>query len=79
MGLSAVGLCAMSNNALTCYDERDGAGVRVVFCMQEDDQGRTWVGTGEGLYRYEPSTTVGNANGRFVQVTKQNVLAMGLK
>jgi len=31
----------------------------------EDDEGRMWVGTGAGLYRYEA--------GRFLNITKQDL------
>lgn len=66
VGLSAVGLCRYSGATLTRYNADSGEGIRVVFCMLEDDQGRLWIGTGAGLYRYEAE--------RFVNVTKADLM-----
>lgn len=65
IGERANGLCSYDTRDLRCFDTTDGEGIRVVFCMLEDDQGRTWVGTGAGLYRYE--------GGRFVNITKRDL------
>lgn len=68
LGMNRVGLCSYEGEAKpTCYTERDGAGLRVPFCMLEDAQGRLWLGTGEGLYRYE--------GGRFEAITKARLLS----
>lgn len=66
VGLSAVGLCSRSGAGLKCYNADDGEGIRVVFCMLDDDAGRLWMGTGAGLYRYEGE--------RFVNVTKEDLM-----
>lgn len=73
VGTNATGLCSYEGAAadhaaggkLTCYSEKDGAGLRVPFCMLEDTQGRLWLGTGEGLYRYE--------DGHFMNITKDRL------
>lgn len=75
IGRTATGLCRCDEAAhgevegakLVCYDENDGAGLRVPFCMLEDAQGRLWLGTGEGLYRFE--------GGRFEAITKARLLS----
>lgn len=65
IGVSATGLCSYAGTDLSCFDAHHGEGIRVVFCMLEDDAGRLWVGTGAGLYRYEGE--------RFVNVTKEDL------
>ena len=57
-----VGLCRRDGGSKTCFTEQDGAGIRVPMSLLEDSQGRLWIGTGAGLYRYE--------GGTFVNMTK---------
>lgn len=61
-----VGLCKRGGGSKTCYTEHDGTGIRVPMCLLEDNQGRLWIGTGAGLYRYEAE--------RFVNVTKADLM-----
>jgi ligand-binding sensor domain-containing protein len=77
IGVSATGLCRYAGTDLTCFDAQDGEGIRVVFCMLEDDEGRLWVGTGVGLYRYDPSAARGTGGGSFINVTKKELLRSG--
>lgn len=39
-----------------CYDERDGAGIRVVQSIFEDASGQLWFGTSNGVYRFDGKT-----------------------
>ncbi|HRH37097.1 MAG TPA: two-component regulator propeller domain-containing protein [Flavobacteriales bacterium] len=74
VGRNATGLCGYDDSGngeaegakLICYDERDEVGLRVPFCMLEDAQGRLWLGTGEGLYRY--------VDGMFRPVTRRSII-----
>lgn len=62
------GLCRYDGSTFTCYDERDGEGLRVVQSLMEDREGRLWIGTSNGVYHYE--------GGRFANWTKAD--AQGL-
>lgn len=66
-GVTRVGLCSYNGRVFNFYNEKDGAGVRVVFGMMEDMDGQLWLGTGAGVYCVE--------DGRFKDWTK--AIAMG--
>ncbi|NLP10736.1 histidine kinase [bacterium] len=50
------------------YSERDGLPGNVVYGILEDDQGRLWLSTTEGLVRFDP------AYGQSITFTKENGL-----
>ena len=62
IGVTRVGLCSYDGRTFTRYSEKDGAGIRVIFCALEDSHGQLWFGTGAGVYRLE--------SGAFVNWTK---------
>ena len=50
------GLCSYDGATFTCYDEGDGAGIRVVQSIFEDANGQLWFGTSNGVYRFDGKT-----------------------
>ena len=53
IAMARVGLCSFDGASFTCYNEQDGAGIRVVQCLLDDDQGQLWIGTSNGVYRFD--------------------------
>jgi len=67
IAVAKVGLCRYDGTSFTCYDERDGAGIRVVQSLFEDNEGQLWVGTSEGVYRHR--------DGYFTAFSKEDALS----
>jgi ligand-binding sensor domain-containing protein len=53
VAVARTGLCSYDGVSFTCYDARDGAGIRVVQSLLEDANGQLWVGTSHGVYRFD--------------------------
>jgi ligand-binding sensor domain-containing protein len=51
------------------YTKADGLNSNVVYCAFQDKQGTIWVGTQEGLHRFEPMSHSYNGIKAFTQIT----------
>lgn len=69
IGMTRTGLCRFDETGFTHFNEKDGAGIRVIFCALEDEQGQLWFGTGAGVYRLE--------GGAFVNWTRSDAHGVG--
>ena len=69
IGVTAYGLCNYDGTNFVCYNEADGAGIRVIMSTLEDANGQLWFGTGAGLYRFN--------GGKFTNFTKEELLGPG--
>lgn len=65
------GLCNNDGTHVNYFTEKDGVGIRVPFSVLEDALGHLWIGTGEGLYRYD--------GGAFSNITKADLLRVALR
>ncbi len=66
IAMARTGLCRYDGESFTCYNEKDGEGVRVVQSLTEDAIGQLWVGTSNGVYRFN--------DGRFTPFSKEDAL-----
>ncbi|MEO8590014.1 MAG: two-component regulator propeller domain-containing protein [Flavobacteriales bacterium] len=73
ISVAASGLCSYDGTTFTCYNEQDGEGIRVVQSLLEDASGQLWIGTSNGVYKFDPSTPLRTGRKRFTNWTKQNI------
>ena len=66
ISVTRTGLCSYDGKTFTCYGEEDGAGIRVVQSLMEDASGQLWIGTSNGVYRFN--------GGRFTNWTKKEAV-----
>lgn len=52
IAMARSGLCRYDGVGFTCYDEKDGE-IRVVQSLLEDSNGQLWVGTSNGVYKWD--------------------------
>ncbi len=69
MSVARTGLCSYDGRTFICYNEKDGAGIRVVQSILEDASGQLWFGTSGGVYRF--------IGGKFTNWTKEDALRPG--
>ncbi|MBL7950931.1 MAG: hypothetical protein JNM62_04370 [Flavobacteriales bacterium] len=53
ISMAKTGLCQYDGKDFVCYDETDGEGIRVVQSLLEDHDGQMWLGTSDGVYRWD--------------------------
>lgn len=60
-GTIGEGVVRYDVKTLTYFSNPDGFYNQTVFAINEDKNGNLWFGTDQGVYKYDPKQTVGNA------------------
>ncbi len=68
IAVSRIGLCSYDGTTFTCYGDKEGAGIRVVQSLLEDESGQLWIGTSNGVYKL--------SGGTFMNWTKADAIGL---